>query len=71
MPEIKKYKENFYDYFTKHKNGCKILENSRYITKSILFELKDIKLALEFASRDIEKVFKKPLAILFNQVYNH
>jgi hypothetical protein len=69
VAEIKQLREKFYNMDTTVMRKAKQLGDPyKCVTKTLLVELKNIKLALVNSAKDIEKIFKKPFESLFTKV---
>jgi hypothetical protein len=65
VTEIKQLREKYYERDNSRKH---LSEPYKCVTKTLLVELKNIKIALINSSVDIEKIFNKPFDSLFTKV---
>jgi hypothetical protein len=69
VAEINQLREKFYEKETIKKRN-NMSDPCKCVTKTLLIELKNIKMALINSAIDIEKIFKKPFESLFTRVNN-
>jgi hypothetical protein len=70
VTEIKQLREKFYDKESLQKVK-QLSDPCKCVTKTLLIELKNIKMALVNSAIDIEKIFKKPFESLFTKVWRY